>query len=286
MSHIIDFLLLVAIFVMIGTIVISESKFLMSKPTCNSVSGNTVFDKLEKTTKKVLDMTKSLTKDIANKLTKDDIRPELEPVKAPKPVEHIQAYSGVVKGANEMSNVVEEALAYSDFSSVDDVESLKIDGMIKGPTPPAFAEPRVMNPSLAAAPVQFDDPTTFGTFGVTDDVSPIFTTNSKIPRTTAKMVSDARLEGFQLKGGLVKDGKVVVDECQLPSYQLKVETHHTVIPVRSLREPPANLQDIVEDGLTDGLGWAPIDENGADLTPPGTAKPASEWASINYGRPN
>lgn len=285
MSHLINFILLVAVFVMIGIIIKTESSYLFSKPTCSSCSGNlydNTITSLKKQTKKVLNMTKQLTKEIKQKITHEK-EPDADFV---KPVEHINSYKSVVKGSNEMNNQIDETLPFSDFTPVDDIEVRTIEGMIEGPVPPAYADPRVMNPSLSAAPVQFSDPAEFGTFGVTDDVSPVFTNTAILPKTDAKLTSDASLEGFELEGGLVKDGKIVTKECELPSYQLKGYEHHTTIPIRSLKEPPAQVEDIIEEGMFDGLQGYPIDEKGAELVPPGIATPGSEWAAIFYGRPN
>jgi hypothetical protein len=203
------------------------------------------------------------------------------------PIEHIKSTDTIVVGANSISNTIDEDLP---FTAYDDTPAkpMTIDGLIKGVKPPIYSDPRVMNPVLAAAPVQFSDPAQFGTFGLTDDVSPAFSTSSKIPKTNARIVSDASFEGFEdaldANGAmLVGDGKVITSVTQLPGYQIRGVPPHTTLPERSLHEPPATVSDFVDADLFDGLQGFPVDEKLDPLIAPGIATPASEFCAINYG---
>ncbi|APC25750.1 hypothetical protein BST79_gp237 [Only Syngen Nebraska virus 5] len=275
---------------MIGTILLSESKFLFSKPVCNNCGGKPIVpvDMTVGKMAKVAEAVKKQAAEIRTLLSQKQAAP-----KAPEltnPIEHIQASTTVVTGSNGAENVIDEDLPFSDFKGVPVAETTA-EGMIKGIRPPTYADPRVMNPALAAAPVQFSDPAQFGTFGVTDDVSPAFSTEDKIPKTNAKISSDISVEGYENSydangARLVMDGKVVKSECQLPSYQIRNSQHHTQLPMRSLHEPPPKVEDLVDESLFEGLQGYPIDEKLDLLTPPGTATPSSEWAAINYGLTN
>jgi hypothetical protein len=75
----------------------------------------------------------------------------------------------------------------------------------------------------------------------------------------------------------------VKSACQLPSYQLRGNKPHTTLPQRSLQEPPAVVEDLVDGELFDGMQGYPVNETLDLLTPPGTATPGSEFAAINYG---
>jgi hypothetical protein len=213
------------------------------------------------------------------------------PVQFVDPIEHIAGSTNVVVGANVMENKIDEDLPFTSFDTSVPVESKAADGTIKGIRPPTYADPRVMNPTLAAAPVQFSDPAVFGTFGVTDSISPAFSTPSEIPKTNARTAGNAQFEGFEdaldANGArLVMNGKVVQSACQLPSYQLRNYTPHTTLPQRSLTEPPATVEDLVDGAMFEGLQGYPVDEKLDLLTPPVTATPGSEFAAINYGLRN
>lgn len=283
-----NFILVLLIVAMIGTILVSESKYLFSKPVCKNCGVKAVTLPVDISTgklAKVAEAVKKQTEEIKMLLKQKQSAP-----KAPEltnPIEHIKASTTVVSGANGLENVIDEDLPFSDFKGVPVAETT-VEGMIKGIRPPTYADPRVMNPALAAAPVQFSDPTQFGTFGVTDDVSPAFSTEDKIPKTNAKISSDISVEGYENSydangARLVMDGKVVKSECQLPSYQIRNSKHHTQLPMRSLNEPPPMVEDLVDESLFEGLQGYPVNEKLDLLTPPGTATPMSEWAAINYG---
>jgi hypothetical protein len=192
-----------------------------------------------------------------------------------------------VIGAHASENTINEYLPFSEFKGLSVADYTPSD-IIEGPSPPKDADPRVMNPSLAAAPVQFSDPSVFGAFGVTDNSNPAF--GKEHAKTDAMIASDRTLEGFEgydANGAmLVMDGKIVKKPCQLPSYQLKDFKHHTVLPMRSIHSPPPRVEDLVEADMFDGLQGYPINEKGDLLTPPGCATPGSEWASIMYGYKN
>lgn len=299
-----DTFVVVLIVLMIGTILFSESKYLFSKPTCtrcnqktDTVSNPTeakkkldkVVDKVKKETKKLKAMLVNAdkqTKEVKILSMQKDSAPE--PVQFINPVEHLEASKNIVTGANIMENMIDEDLPFSDYKGLPVVQK-DIDGTIQGIRPPTYADPRVMNPTLAAAPVQFDDPAQFGTFGVTDDASPAFSTN--LPKTDARIASDRSFEGFEndldANGArLVMDGKVVKSACQLPTYQIRNSNHHTALPMRNLYDPPPKVEDLVDEALFDGLQGFPIDEKLDLLIPPGTALPSSEWAAIQYGLRN
>jgi len=285
-----DTIVVILIVLMIFIMIRSESAYLFSKPSCTTCGA---FEKVPKIAVAKKEMSKALaavkkqTEQIKNLIKKDATESAPEPVDFVDPIEHIAGSTNVVVGANVMENKIDEDLPFSDYTGLP-VKAKTVDGTIQGVRPPTYADPRVMNPSLAAAPVQFSDPAEFGTFGVTDDVSPMFTTSSKIPKTNAETASIASFEGFEdaldANGArLVMDGKVVKNACQLPSYQLKGVSPHTTLPQRSLHEPPPTVTDLVDGELFDGLQGYPVDEKLDLLTPPGTATPASEWASLQYG---
>ncbi len=112
-----------------------------------------------------------------------------------------------------------------------------------------FADPRVLNPKLAAAPVQFPHPEVLGSYGVTDSVATVWSDNDFIH-------GEAR---------------------RRPRYVPK-----TKLPIRSVRDPLPVVADFVQSE-NGSLGTGPAELVDADLTPPGTARPMSEWAWINYG---
>ncbi|AGE56292.1 hypothetical protein PBCVNEJV1_422R [Paramecium bursaria Chlorella virus NE-JV-1] len=282
-----DTLIITLIIVMIGIVAYSESKYLLAKPTCTTCgSKNVKIDTMDvkmPRLNKVVESIKKQTKEIKNMLNKTKDVPA--PVDFVDPIEHIAGSTNVVVGANTMENTIDEDLPFSEYERLP-VKAKATDGTIQGVKPPIYSDPRVMNPALAAAPVQFSEPTIFGTFGVTDAISPAF--SSKIPETNAKIAGDASFEGFEdaldANGArLVMNGKVVKNACELPSYQLRGITPHTSLPQRSLFEPPATVEDLVDGAMFEGLQGYPVDEKLDLLTPPGTATPMSEFAAINYG---
>ncbi|AGE50053.1 hypothetical protein ATCVCanal1_070R [Acanthocystis turfacea Chlorella virus Canal-1] len=293
-----DFVIVLLIVLMVVVIGYSESKYLFAKPSCTTcstsaagVTGATgTIPAIKKEFSKAMQAVKKQTNDIKKLLAKNAISTKSlapNPVDIINPVEHLPGSSSVVLGANAVSNTIDEDLPFSDYKNLP-VKSVPVDGTIKGVRPPTYADPRVMNPALAAAPVQFPDPAQFGTFGVTDDTSPAFSTPSQIPKTDAKIASDVSLEGFEdaldANGArLVMDGKVVKSACQLPSYQLKGVAPHTTLPERSLFEPPATISDFVDGDMFDGLQGFPVGEKIDPLNAPGIALPASEWSALNYG---
>jgi hypothetical protein len=261
---------------------------LFAKPTCSTCGTEDVnIPKLalaKAQIAKTLESVKKQTKEIKDILKHRDAPP---PVDFLDPIEHIAGSTAIVVGANAMENKIDESeLPFADYGSLPaKAKNISGDGTIPGIHPPAYADPRVMSPALAAAPVQFSDPAIFGTFGVTDDISPTFSTtsSSRISKTNAKIVSDVSQEGFE-NGGIVMNGKVVTAARQLPTYQLRgVVPHHTSLPQRSLDEPPATVEDLVNDGIFDGLQGYPINEKLDLLTPPGATTPFSEFCAINYG---
>jgi len=291
-----DFVVVLLIVAMVTIIGYSESKYLFAKPSCTTCSAPTTLPAAVPTTlpaikkefTKALNAVKKQTQDIKNLIAEKKTKSAAPlPVDIIDPVEHLPASKSIVLGANVMENTIDEDLPFSDYKNLP-VKAVPADGTIQGIRPPTYADPRVMNPALAAAPVQFSDPAVFGTFGVTDDTSPAFSTPSQIPKTNAQIASDVSLEGFEndldANGArLVMDGKVVKSACQLPSYQLKGVAPHTSLPERSLFEPPATVSDFVDGEMFDGLQGFPVDEKLDPLIAPGIALPASEWAAINYG---
>ena len=211
-----------------------------------------------------------------------------KPVVTVDPIEYTEANRDAITLADTLENKIHEHLPFSKFHRLPGVHTTS--ELIGGIPPPKNADPRVLNPSIAAAPVQFSNPAVFGTFGVTDNSSPAFGGRANAESNTesnAENASERSFEGFEgmdANGAmLVMDGKIVTKPSQLPSYQLKDYKHHTVLPMRSLHSPLPRVEDLVEADMFDGLQGYPIDEKGASLTPPGTAKPGSEWASIMYG---
>ncbi|AGE57527.1 hypothetical protein ATCVNTS1_087R [Acanthocystis turfacea Chlorella virus NTS-1] len=290
-----DFVIVLLIVLMVTVIGYSESKYMFAKPSCTTcgTGAPSTIPEIKKEFNKALQAVKKQTSEIKTMLTKSAQVTKAAaplPVDIIDPVEHLPASGTIVLGANSVANTIDEDLPFSDYHNMP-VRAVPADGTIKGIRPPTYADPRVMNPSLAAAPVQFPDPAQFGTFGVTDDTSPAFSTASQIPKTNAKIASDVSLEGFEnaldANGArLVMDGKVVESACQLPSYQLKGVAPHTSLPERSLFEPPATVSDFVDGEMFSGLQGFPIDEKLDPLVAPGIALPSSEWASIQYGTIN
>ncbi|AGE50628.1 hypothetical protein PBCVCVR1_815R [Paramecium bursaria Chlorella virus CVR-1] len=285
-----DTLIVVLIILMVGLMIHSEAKYLFAKPTCSSCTTKDVkiptLSRAKAQMEKAISSVKKETAKIQELLRTKDNAPD--PVQFVDPIEHIAGSTNVVVGANVMENKIDEDLPFTNFDTNVPVETKAVDGTIKGIRPPTYADPRVMNPTLAAAPVQFSDPAVFGTFGVTDSISPAFSTPSEIPKTNARIAGNAQFEGFEnaldANGArLVMNGKVVQSACQLPNYQLRDSTPHTTLPQRSLSEPPATVEDLVDGAMFEGLQGYPVNEKLDLLTPPGTAIPMSEFAAINYG---
>lgn len=288
-----DTLIVILIILMVGLMIHSEAKFLFAKPTCSSCNTKDVkipsLSRAKAQMEKAISSVKKETAKIQELLRTKNSAPD--PVQFVDPIEHIAGSTNVVVGANVMENKIDEDLPFTNFDTNVPVETKAVDGTIKGIRPPTYADPRVMSPALAAAPVQFSDPAVFGTFGVTDSISPAFSTPSEIPKTNARIAGNAQFEGFEnaldANGArLVMNGKVVQSACQLPSYQLRDSTPHTTLPQRSLNEPPATVEDLVDGAMFEGLQGYPVNEKLDLLTPPGTATPGSEWASIQYGQRN
>ena len=174
--------------------------------------------------------------------------------------------------------------------------------MIRGVAPPTNANTRVMIPAVAASLVEITNPDVIGTFGVSDSSNPVFgdddvdisiagTVTPVMELTPAHKISGPPVmeltpaHKINNQGGVVMDGKIVTNECQLPPYQIRESGHVSELPNISF-VAEAVVEDIVDEGISDGLSWAAIDVNGADLNPPGTATPMSEFAYINYGPTN
>jgi hypothetical protein len=283
-----DTIIVILILLMIGAMVYSESKYLLAKPTCSTCGSDVKIPKLalaRAQMAKTLESVKKQTMKIKDLLKQNKDAPS--PVDFVDPIEHVAGSSTVVVGANVMENKIDEDLPFTEYGGLP-VKAPAVNGTIQGVRPPTYADPRILNPTLAAAPVQFSDPAVFGTFGVTDDVSPAFSTPGSVPKTNAKIAGDMLFEGFEdgldANGArLVMNGKVVKSACQLPAYQLRGNAPHTSLPQRSLTEPPATVEDLVDGDLFDGLQGYPINEKLDLLVAPGTATGAEEWAAINYG---
>ena len=328
-----NLLFTILIVMIVGYMAYAESKYLFGEPTgCKTVqmkdgqlkavrmkvgqlkvSPNTIASAksaLDKAVAKVKQETRQIKTMLQQQKAVNDAPKALS---ISNPIEHIQATTNVVMGANAIEDTIDENLPFSAFGGGPKVEKAA-HGIIKGVRPPTYADPRTMNPALAAAPVQFSDPAMFGTFGVTDQTSLAFTT--KDGPTNASITSDRTLEGFSTSdektsaavesdhmmeefdmatgvfdansffsangAGLVMDGKIVKNSEDLPAVQIKGAVPHTSLPMRSLHEPPPIVEDLVEDGMFDGLQGYPVNERGDLLTPPGMATPMSEWAKIMY----
>ena len=256
-----------------------ESKFLFDPPSgCKSKpatieSAKSALNKAVKTVKQETRKIQMMMKKSAPKA-----------VNISNPIEHVKASTTVVLGSNAIENVIDENLPYAEFGGLPKVQKATR-GLIEGVRPPTYADPRTMNPSLAAAPVQFSDPAEFGAFGVTDQVSTAFS-----PDTDAEIASKRTLEGFEVAPNvydangavLIKDGRIVKSASELPSAQIRGAIPHTTLPMRNLHNPPPVVEDLVESETFDGLEGYPVDEQLDPLTPPGLATPMSEWAKINY----
>jgi hypothetical protein len=145
--------------------------------------------------------------------------------------------------------------------------------------PPAPAkkrtDPRVMNPKVTFAPAQFEDPRFLGAFGVSDVMAPAFAdAEYDDAGDDAEYDDDAEY-------GLVKDGEILgTGKGCMPQKQLSGARSVMSLPMRSVRPEPQTY-DLVEEGLS-SLPAGPVDLVDAKLTPPGMARPSSEWAFINY----
>lgn len=308
-----NLLVTILIVMIVGYMAYAESKYLFGKPTgCKTAQ---MKDALPKT---IAAAKSALSKAVTNvKKETQKIKVMLQQKKAannaPKavditnPIEHIQASNTLVMSANAIEDTIDENLPFAKYEGNFKVQKA-VHGLIEGVRPPTYSDPRTMNPALAAAPVQFSDPAMFGTFGVTDQTSPAFTTKDGI--TNAAIASDRTLEGFALRSEkthaaiesdlvmeefdiatdvydangarLVMDGKVVKSVDELPSAQIMGATPHTTLPMRNLHNPPPVIEDLVEGEMFDGLAGYPVDEKLDLLTPAGMATPMAEWSRINY----
>ncbi len=122
------------------------------------------------------------------------------------------------------------------------------------PAVPYSADPRVINPELAAAPVQFPEPRVFGAFGVTDFAAPVWTGGAK-PRYI---------------------------DAENPRQPRARRRARTVLPLRT-KAPAKPVEVDFVDADMGSLQGGPVELLDANLTPPGMARPLSEWAWINYG---
>ena len=308
-----NLLVTVLIVMIVAYMAYAESKYLFGKP-----SGCKTAQLKESLPKTIASAKMALSKAVTNvKKETQKIKTMLQQKRAvnnpPKavnisnPIEHIEASNTLVMSANAIEDTIDENLPFAPYGGSVKVQPA-VNGLIKGVRPPTFADPRTMNPSLAAAPVQFSDPAVFGTFGVTDQTSPAFTTKDAL--TNAAITSDRTLEGFTTEDEktdaaiesdhmmeefdmatdvfdangavLIMDGKIVKTSEELPSAQIKGSYPHTSLPMRSLHEPPPIVEDLVEGEMFDGLQGYPINERLDLLTPPGLATPMSEWAKIMY----
>lgn len=118
------------------------------------------------------------------------------------------------------------------------------------PSVPYSADPRVINPELASAPLQFPEPKVFGAFGVTDSIAPVW---------TAKKTEYIQGENRKPPGPRV-----------------------TTLPIRT-HAPAKPMEVDFVDSRMGSLKGGPVELVDANLTPPGMARPLSEWAWINYG---
>ena len=305
-----NFLITILVVMIVGYMAYAESKYLFGKPSgCKSVQ---MKDALPKT---IAAAKSALSKAVTNvKKETQKIKVMLQQKKAannaPKavdisnPIEHIQASNTLVMSANAVEDTIDENLPFAAYGGSVKVQKA-VNGLIEGVRPPTYADPRTLNPALAAAPVQFSNPAMFGTFGVTDQTSRAFSakTNAAIAsertlegfsamdeKTSAAIESDNMMEEFDIATDvydangavLIMDGKVVRSASELPSAQIMGATPHTTLPMRSLHEPPPIIEDLVEGSTFDGLQGYPVDENLDLLTPPGLATPMAEWSRINY----
>lgn len=280
-----NLLVTMLIVMIVGYMAYSESKYLFEKPTgCKAVQIQDTIASAKSALGKAIAKVTQETKKIKTMLQqKKAVNKELF-----TPIENIQASTNVVMEANAVEDIIEENLPFSSYGGSVKIQKA-VNGIIEGVRPPTYADPRTMNPALAAAPVQFSDPAMFGTFGVTDQSSLAFSTKDR--ETNAKIASDRTLEGFDIATDvydangavLIMDGKIVKSAGELPSSQIKDSSPHTSLPMKSLHEPPPIVEDLVEGDMFDGLQGYPVNEKLDLLTPSGLATPMSEWAKIMYG---
>ena len=308
-----NLLITILIVMIVGYMAYAESKYLFGKPSgCKTAQ---LKDALPKT---IAAAKSALSKAVTNvKKETQKIKVMLQQKKAannaPKavyisnPIEHIQASNTLVMSANAIEDTIDENLPFSSYGGSVKVQRA-VNGLIEGVRPPTYADPRTMNPALAAAPVQFSDPAMFGTFGVTDQSSLAFST--KDAATNARIAADRTMEGFSTQDEktdaaiesdhmmeefdigtdvydangavLIMDGKIVKSTRDLPSAQIMGATPHTTLPMRNLHNPPPVIEDLVEGEMFDGLAGYPVDEKLDLLTPPGMATPMAEWSRIMY----
>lgn len=121
------------------------------------------------------------------------------------------------------------------------------------PSVPRSADPRVINPKLAVAPVQFPQPKVFGAYGVTDSVAPVWSAGKPKPEYV--------------------DGEAI---------RKPLGPRVTTLPIRTTAPAKPVEVDFVNSELG-SLQGGPVELVDANLTPPGMARPMSEWAWINYG---
>ena len=308
-----NLLITILIVMIVGYMAYAESKYLFGQPTgCKTAQMKDALPKTIAAAKSALNKAVTNVKKETQKI-KTMLQQKKAANNAPKaidmtnPIEHIQASNTLVMSANAIEDTIDENLPFAKYEGNFKIQK-PVNGLIRGVRPPTYADPRTMNPALAAAPVQFSDPAMFGTFGVTDQTSLAFTT--KDGKTDAAIASDRTLEGFSMldektsaaiesdnmmeefdiatdvydaNGAvLVMDGKIVKSASELPSAQIMGATPHTTLPMRNLHNPPPVIEDLVEGEMFDGLAGYPIDEKLDLLTPPGMATPMAEWSRIMY----
>ena len=308
-----NFLVTILIVMIVGYMAYAESKYLFGKPSgCKTAQLKDTLPKTIAAAKSALSNAVMSVKKETQKI-KTMLRQKKAANNVPKavdisnPIEHIQASNTLVMSANAIEDTIDENLPFSSYGGSVKVQRA-VNGLIEGVRPPTYADPRTMNPALAAAPVQFSDPAMFGTFGVTDQSSLAFST--KDAATNAMIAADRTMEGFSTQdektdaaiesdhmmeefdiatdvydangARLVMDGKIVRSANELPSAQIMGATPHTTLPMRNLHNPPPVIEDLVEGEMFDGLQGYPVNENLDLLTPAGMATPMAEWSRINY----
>lgn len=308
-----NLLITILVVMIVGYMAYAESKYLFGKPSgCKSVQ---IKDALPKTiaaaktalNKAVVNVQKETQKVKMMLKQRQAVKNPPKPLDIANPIEHIQASNTLVVGSNAIEDTIDENLPFATYEGDFKIQK-PVNGIIKGVRPPTYADPRTLNPALAAAPVQFSNPAEFGTFGVTDQASLAFST--KDGPTNAVITSNRTLEGFSMRDEktvpavesdlameefdiatdvydangavLVMDGRIVKNVNELPSAQIMGATPHTTLPMRSLHEPPPVIEDLVEGEMFDGLQGYPVNENLDLLTPPGMATPMAEWSRIMY----
>lgn len=253
-----DIIITLVVIAMVAYMAISEARYLFGKPSgcirCGRIGCGSCIKKKQtngtiQAARVNLERAVRRIEDETQEIRNMVQKKAPEPIVAVNPIERVQA--NAVSGADSAADTIDEVLPYA-----------------------AFSAPRV----TAAPPISstvFSDLATFGTFGVTDDVAFSDDTSDAVPR------------GYDANGAvIVKDGRVVMDERDLPSYQLKKYQHVTELPLQNISKPLPVVEDLVEGGMFDELQGVPIDENGVAMTPPGTATPGSQFAFLNYSYTN